>query len=149
MGGVKRATAFKVVAFLHDAGKPSDMISEGKELSFTGHDVSGEALVKKILRRLKFGRKVIKALSSVARNHHRVFVLSRLRKPSKRTRAHFFNAVGADAGPLVLLTALCDARATRGGEDEAVYECVAGMLDFYFDVYLRRKTKPLMSGKEV
>ena len=85
----------------------------------------------------------------MARNHHRVFVLSRLKRPSKRTKAHFFNAVGSDAGPVVLLTALCDARATRGSEDEAVYECVAGMLDFYFEVYLRRKTKPLMSGEEV
>ncbi|MFZ3071991.1 MAG: hypothetical protein WA162_01965, partial [Thermodesulfobacteriota bacterium] len=120
-----------------------------KELSFTGHDVSGEVIVKKILRRLKFGRKVIKVLSSVARNHHRVFVLSKLRRPSKRTKAHFFNAVGSDAGPVVLLTALCDARVTRGGEDDSVYECVSAMLDFYFDVYLKRKTKPLLSGEEV
>ncbi|MEK7314336.1 MAG: HD domain-containing protein [Deltaproteobacteria bacterium] len=149
MGGVKRATAFKLAAFLHDAGKPSAMISEGEELSFIGHDVSGEALVKKILRRLKFGRKVIKTLSSAARNHHRVFVLSRLKRPSKRTKAHFFNAVGGDAGPVVLLTALCDARATRGSEDKAVYECVSNMLDFYFDIYTKKKTKPLLSGEEV
>ena len=149
MGGVKRATAFKLAAFLHDAGKPSAMISEGKELSFIGHDTAGEALVKKILRRLKFGRKVIKTLSSVARNHHRVFVLSRLKRPSKRTKAHFFNAVGTGAGPVALLTALCDARATRGSEDKAVYECVSNMLDFYFDVYTKKKTKPLLSGEEV
>lgn len=149
MGGVKRATAFKLAAFLHDAGKPAVMTSEGKELSFMGHDVSGEALVKKILRRLKFGRKVIKILSSVARNHHRVFVLSGLSNPSKRTKAHFFNAVGSDAGPVVLLTALCDARATRGSEDKGVYERVSDMLDFYFDIYTKKKTKPLLSGEEV
>lgn len=149
MGGVKRATAFKLAAFLHDAGKPSVMTLEGKELSFIGHDAAGEALVKKILRRLKFGRKVIKTLSSVARNHHRVFVLSRLKRPSKRTKAHFFNAVGGDAGPVVLLTALCDARATRGSEDKAVYERVSNMLDFYFDIYTKKKAKPLLSGEEV
>ncbi|MFZ3071696.1 MAG: hypothetical protein WA162_00430, partial [Thermodesulfobacteriota bacterium] len=34
MGGIKRATAFKLAAFLHDAGKPSTMALDGKVTPF-------------------------------------------------------------------------------------------------------------------
>ncbi len=149
VAGVKRYAVFKLAAFLHDIGKPATMKTSDGELSFMGHDVKGEELVKVILRRLRFGRKVIRLVATIVRNHHRVFTLASIDDPSRRAKSHFFNAVGGDTGLDLLCLGLADARATRGGEDPGLRERVGQMLEFYFDVYTRKPPKPLMGGHEI
>lgn len=148
-GNVKRATLVKLAAFLHDAGKGLTIRREGGHLSFRGHDTAGEALAYKLLTRLKFGRRVSNEVKRLVRNHHRVFTLASLKRPSVKARLHFFSVLGGGGGLDLLCLALADARATRGGEDEALMTLTEEMLSFYFDVYLKRDNKPLIGGKEI
>jgi len=149
LGGVKRKAVFKIASFFHDIGKPLTMQKEEGELRFIGHDVEGEEIVKRVLKRLRFSRKVTRAVSTLVRNHHRIFALASIERPSQRSRAHFFNSVGGDMGLDLLLIGLSDARATRGAEDRALFSVVMDMMDFYFDVYSKAKPRPLMNGREI
>ncbi|MBI5559749.1 MAG: HD domain-containing protein [Deltaproteobacteria bacterium] len=148
-GGIGREAVFKIGAFLHDIGKPAAMKFEEGVLGFIGHEVEGEAAVKRVLKRLKMSRKAVKAVATLVRNHHRIFTLAGLPKPSLRARSHFFNSAGGELGCDLLLIGLSDARATGGGEDERLLRVVLDMLGFYFDVYSKRKPKPLLSGDEI
>ncbi|MBI5599514.1 MAG: HD domain-containing protein [Deltaproteobacteria bacterium] len=173
----ERTVTFKLAAFFHDIGKPLTMKAEGEDrqgrlvgrrgrsvgrqgrlsgLSFMGHDVEGEILVKKILRRLKFSRRVIRAVAAIVRNHHRIFTLASLSEPSGRTRAHFFNAAGkagwqagGETGLFLLMLGLADARATRGSEDRRLLSVVKEMLEFYFNVYARGGAESILGGGEI
>ncbi len=147
--GTRREVVFKLAAFLHDCGKPETMRIEKEELKFWGHDVEGEKVSKKILKRLRVGRKISDIISTIVRNHHRVFSLIQLESPTDRARNHFFNAVGGDVGLDLLCLAIADARATRGGEDPELYAFVREMLRFYFEVYTRVRPEPMMDGHEI
>ncbi len=147
--GVANSVVLKLASFFHDAGKPSTFFREGDKLSFIGHDVEGSGYVRTMLRRLRFPRRVVKRVVLLVRNHHRPFTLAKLDERSFRAKMHFFNALGGDAGLEELLLSLADARATRSGEDTALAECVFEMVDFYFDVYSKKKAKPLMGGADV
>jgi putative nucleotidyltransferase with HDIG domain len=149
VGNVRRATVFKLGAFFHDVGKPSVMKRKGDVFSFIGHDVEGEEVTKKILKRLRVGRKVTGEVAKLVRNHHRPFTLASLKEPSRRAKVHFFNAAGGGAGLDLLFLALADARATRGGEDEELRSLVEMMLSFYYDVYSKKEQKPILRGKEI
>jgi tRNA nucleotidyltransferase/poly(A) polymerase len=149
VGNVRRATVFKLGAFFHDVGKPPVMRREGDVLSFIGHDAEGEEVTKKILKRLRVGRKVTGEVAKLVRNHHRPFTLASLKEPSRRAKIHFFNAVGGEAGLDLLFLALADARATRGGEDEELRSLVEKMRSFYYNVYCKKEQKPILSGKEI
>jgi putative nucleotidyltransferase with HDIG domain len=149
VGNVRRSAFLKLGAFFHDVGKPAAMRRDGDVFSFIGHDIEGEELTKKILKRLRVGRKVTGEVAKLVRNHHRVFTLASLKEPSMRSRIHFFNAVGGEAGLDLLFLALADARATRGGEDEELRSLVEQMLSFYYDVYRKKEQKPILGGKEI
>lgn len=153
IGPIGKAAFFKMAAFFHDAGKPSAMSREEGRLRFTGHDLEGGRLIKEVFRRLKFSRRFITELANIVKNHHRVFMLAGLGERSARAKGHLFRAAGKDAykdaGIDLLLLALCDARATRGGEDEGLLKVVREMLDFYYAVYTRRKPRALLDGNEI
>jgi tRNA nucleotidyltransferase/poly(A) polymerase len=149
VGNVRRAAVLKLGAFFHDAGKPSTMRREDDVLSFMGHDMEGEEITKKILRRLRVGRKVTGEVQKLVRNHHRPFILASLKEPSRRAMVHFFNAAGGETVLGLLALALADARATRGGEDEELRTLVERMLSFYYDTYRKKVQKPLLGGKEI
>ncbi len=49
----------RLAAFLHDIGKPKTKRGQGIEATFHGHEYLGARMTERILRRLKFPRKVI------------------------------------------------------------------------------------------
>lgn len=149
IGVVGRAALLKLAAFLHDAGKPLAISRESGALRFIGHDELGAAPVKEMLAGLKFSRQAAAWVSLLVRNHHRAFMLAVLEKPSPKARAHFFRAVGGEAGLSLLLLALADARATRGEEDTELLSTVKEMLGFYYDVYTVERPVPLIDGREI
>lgn len=148
-GSVPNRAFFKLVAFFHDFGKPYAISREGGRLRFIGHDSKGAEAVKEVFTRLKFSGKAAREAASLVKNHHRAFMLASLENPTDRTRAHFFRAAGGEPGILLLCLALADARATRGGEDPELYKLCLEMMRFYYDVYLRKKPRPLLSGAEI
>ncbi|MBI5238395.1 MAG: hypothetical protein HY887_08250 [Deltaproteobacteria bacterium] len=191
-GAMPKDAAFKLGAFLHDAGKPLTLrllppphtrggrpagtglilspegrgrgciqsnslspLGRGKgeghsgALRFWGHDVMGARISREMLLRLRFSRRLALEVSNLVKNHHRLFGLAKLKNPGPRAKAHLFRAVGKDAGLDMLFLSLADARATRGGEDRALYRLIKDMLAFYFETYSRKKEKPLMNGGEI
>jgi len=151
-GMVDNAAVLKLAAFLHDCGKPLTMARVGGRLRFIGHDEKGAALCAEILKRLKMSRRVISTVTGLVRNHHRVFTLAALKVRSERAKAHFFRAAGGAAATdalALLLLALSDARATGGGEDAELDELTREMFRFYFDVYRKKRPRPLMDGREI
>ncbi|HLC18607.1 MAG TPA: HD domain-containing protein [Thermodesulfobacteriota bacterium] len=160
-GAVGRDVVFKLAAFLHDAGKPSAMTTEEGRARFIGHDREGSLIVSGMMKRLKLSRRVTSEVTNLVRNHHRVFTLASLEKPSPRARAHLLRASeagggrggvgGGDTGAGVdlLILALVDARATRGGEDPELLKLVREMLEFYYGVYSKKRPKPLLNGNEI
>lgn len=149
MGPVGRVALFKLAALLHDAGKPMTISRASGQLRFIGHDASGAPLVRELLTGLKLSRKASAFVSLMARNHHRVFMLASLEEPSSRAMSHFFRAVGAQEGIMLILLALADARATRGSEDFYLLDVAASVLSFYYSTYTRRRPRPLLTGKEI
>lgn len=148
-GGVKRSVWFKLAVLLHDIGKPKTMTAEGGRLRFYGHDHEGAAMAAGSLRRLKFSRKACAAISTLVNCHHRVFGLADLARPSARAKAHLLRSVGADLGLDLLCLALADAHATRGAQDPELSAVVREMLRFYYETYLKKPPRPVMSGSEV
>ena len=158
LGNISRMGLFKLSLFIHDAGKPTTMKQEGDRIRFIGHEVEGEAICKRIGRRLKLSRGASTFISRLVRNHHRVFNLASLKKLheqakpkhlTNRSRSHMFRAVGGEDGiPLVLLS-LADARATRNGDDPELASFVRDLIGFYYKVYAVSKPKPILNGNEV
>lgn len=149
VGTVKRPVFFKMTAFLHDTGKPVVITVEEGRPRFIGHDFEGSRIIKDAMMRLRFSKKFSTELSLMVRNHHRVFILAGLGERTGRTKGHFFRAAGDSLGVDLLLLALADARATRGGEDPELFNIVKEMLEFYYSVYTLKKPKPLLTGDEV
>jgi poly(A) polymerase len=167
LGNISRMGLFKLSLFIHDAGKPTTMKKEEDRIRFIGHEVEGEAICKRIGRRLKLSRGASTFIARLVRNHHRVFNLASLKKVQEqegsaflraqakpkhltnRSWSHMFRAVGGEDGiPLVLLS-LADARATRNGDDPELASFVRDLIGFYYKVYAVSKPKPILNGNEV
>ncbi|MBI5287253.1 MAG: CCA tRNA nucleotidyltransferase [Deltaproteobacteria bacterium] len=149
IGSIPRVGLLRLAAFLHDVGKPLTMKVEGERLRFIGHEVEGEDIGKRISKRLKLSKKAIAIVTRLIRNHHRVFALASLEKVSQRSKAHLFRSVGGEDGLELLLIALADARATRGGDDPELASLVKELISFYYAVYTVHRPPPLLNGHEV
>lgn len=150
--GLEPMAVLKLAAFLHDTGKAYTVGREDGRLRFIGHDHTGSLIVKEVLTRLRFSRKATNLISSLVKNHHRVFTLNKLERPTPRAKANLLRAAGAageGAGIILLLLSLADARATIGGEDPRLFELVLDMLSYYYGTYTRKRPEPLLSGMEV
>lgn len=146
IGVVPKAALFKLGVFFHDVGKASSMTRSNGVLQFIGHEAQGASIAKSMLRRLKFSRAAAAAVVNMIKNHHRVCAFSALTAPSERAKSHLFRACGNESIEMLCL-AVADARATRrGGEDNGLLLVVKALTDFYFDVYSRKKPKPIMDG---
>ena len=59
----------RLAAFLHDVGKPKTKEGEGEMATFHSHEYAGANMVRKMLERLKFPRKVIDKTVLLVKNH--------------------------------------------------------------------------------
>ncbi|MBI2412500.1 MAG: CCA tRNA nucleotidyltransferase [Deltaproteobacteria bacterium] len=146
---IERKAVLKLAAFLHDAGKELVISREEGRLRFIGHDFEGAKVVSEALKRLKFSNRLAGTVAGLVKNHHRVFGIAQLAERTFRAKAHLFRASGGPDGVDLVCLALSDARATRGGEDTELYRIALELLEFYFRVYLKKRPKPLLNGREV
>lgn len=148
-GPFNRSAFLKLCAFLHDTGKPLTISREEGRLRFIGHDFEGAGAAKDLLRRLKFSRALINDAANLIRNHHRVFMLAKLKERTLRSKAHLVRASGDEAVIDLLFLSLADARATRGGEDKGLFKLVKEMIGFYYGVYKKKRPRPILNGREI
>ncbi len=65
----KYPTHVRFAALFHDVAKPQTKRGEGYNATFYNHDIVGEKITKKILKRLKFPNKEIGKISLLVRHH--------------------------------------------------------------------------------
>ncbi len=112
--GRLRLTLLKIVALLHDLGKPSTASrDENGRLRFFGHEREGAILAAEILRRLRFSADEVKAARTIIANHMRPPQLAAQEKLTARAIYRFFRDTG-QAGVDTLLLYLADHLATWG-----------------------------------
>ncbi len=69
---VRAEKGLRLAMFFHDIGKPCTKETDGDGIDhFHGHAAVGEALTRKIMRRLKFDTETIERVSGLVRNHDR------------------------------------------------------------------------------
>lgn len=59
----------KLAALLHDIGKPKSKQGKNRNCTFYNHEYIGEYMTKKILKRMKYSKKIITHTSMLVRNH--------------------------------------------------------------------------------
>lgn len=59
----------RLASFFHDIGKPKSKRGTGETATFYGHEYVGEKMVRKILERLKYPRKVADKILLLVKNH--------------------------------------------------------------------------------
>jgi tRNA nucleotidyltransferase/poly(A) polymerase len=112
--GRLRLTLLKIVALLHDLGKPSTAsVDENGRLRFFGHEREGAILAGQILSRLRFGAGEVKAARTIIANHMRPPQLAAQETLTRRAVYRFFRDTG-QAGVDTLLLYLADHLATWG-----------------------------------
>ncbi|MFN8471918.1 MAG: HD domain-containing protein [Anaerolineae bacterium] len=137
--GRPRWSLLKLVALLHDIGKPVTRSEKNGQVHFYGHEEVGEEMIGKVARRLRLSSRESAWLQRVVRQHLRPLFLSQQETPSHRSLYRFFRDLG-DAAPDVLLLAVADNRAKgpdaetpaapRG--DEAVLDFAASALQMLY-----------------
>ena len=94
--GTEEFRYLRLAALFHDVGKPDCLKPDGDGVDhFYGHAEKGEALVKKILRRLKSDNATIDTVSRLVRWHDYPFV------PEERALRRAMHKIGADLFPLL------------------------------------------------
>ncbi len=135
--GRLRLTLLKIVALLHDLGKPSTAsLDEKGRIRFLGHEREGAILAGAILRRLRFGADEVKAARTIIANHMRPPQLATQPTLTGKAIYRFFRDTGP-AGVDTLLLYLADHLATWGPNLQAALwrkqvEMTTALLSAYY-----------------
>jgi putative nucleotidyltransferase with HDIG domain len=153
-GDRSRLTLLKLVALLHDLGKPATKTLEEGRTHFYGHGEEGAELVGAILGRLRFGGSEVSLAKTIVANHMRPPLLAREEVVTRRAVYRFFRDTG-DAGVDTLLLYLADHLATWGPSLRMArwrkrVEFVASMLADYYERHQKVISPPkLINGHDL
>src|SRR5262249_13167435 len=113
-GDHTRRALLKLVALLHDIGKPSTRTVDATgRLWFTGHEHVGAAMAHGVAERLKLSSREREALARHIDAHLRPGFLTREPQITRRAIYRFFRDTQSE-GPGVLLVWMADRLATHG-----------------------------------
>ncbi len=114
VGERTRAVLLKLVALLHDIGKPATRSVEPTgRVRFLRHEFVGAMMAAEVMRRLRFAGREVRLVEGVVRHHMRPLLLGDARQVTRRTVYRFFRDAGP-AGRAALVFSLADYRGTRG-----------------------------------
>lgn len=154
-GDRSRLTVLKLVALLHDLGKPATKsVDDEGIIHFYGHGQEGAEVVGAILRRLRFGGNEVALAKTIVANHMRPPLLAEQEVVTRRAVYRFFRDTG-DAGVDTLLLCLADHLATWGPNLRMArwrrrVEFVASMLADYYERHQKVISPPkLISGHDL
>ncbi|MEE9198897.1 MAG: HD domain-containing protein [Dehalococcoidia bacterium] len=110
-----RRALVKLAGLLHDVGKPRTKTVEASgRMRFYGHSQVGAEMVRRIMRRLRFGRREVSLVETIVLHHLRPGLMSHDGQlPTLRAVYRFFRDTG-DAAIDTLFVNLADYRAARG-----------------------------------
>jgi putative nucleotidyltransferase with HDIG domain len=154
-GDRSRLTLLKLVALLHDLGKPATKSFDDEgNIHFYDHEQEGAGIVGAILRRLRFGGNEVALAKTIVANHMRPSLLAGQEVITRRAVYRFFRDTG-DAGVDTLLLYLADHLATWGPSLRMTrwrrrVELVASMLTDYYERHQKVISPPkLISGYDL
>jgi poly(A) polymerase len=99
-----RVSLLKLIALLHDIGKPSVVKVVDGRPRFFDHDVNGAKLVGKILCRLQYTKKQCAVAEKLVKYHMRPGNLGNARLLTNRAVNRFFRDIGDETIDLLLLS---------------------------------------------
>lgn len=150
---VPRKAALRFACLLHDIAKP-EALSQDEEghIHFYGHDNLGAEKAKEICRRLRLSRDTEAMVSSVIKQHMRLFNLSAPGGPSKNAMHRYCRDLKG-ALPESLVLAQADARATYDIMPREKFtdteKPMAAVLEYYYEKFLKAEEKPLVTGSDL
>lgn len=151
-GEIQRRSFLKLVALLHDIGKPRTFKEEpdGKT-RFLDHEEVGSELIGNVLASLRLGRKATSLGIGLVKAHLRPLQLRLAPRVSDRARFLFFRDLDEMAGEVLLLS-MADIEATtveEGTDAERQRGFTKEMFDYYYCHFRRAEAMPLIKGDEV
>ena len=154
-GDRSRLTLLKLVALLHDLGKPATKSFDDEGgIHFYGHEREGAEVVGATFRRLRFGGNEVSLAKTIVANHMRPCLLADQEVVTRRAVYRFFRDTG-DAGVDTLLLYLADYLATWGPDLRMArwrrgMEFVASMLADYYECHQQVISPPkLVNGHDL
>lgn len=149
---VQRKAALRFACLLHDMAKPETFTNADGHIRFHGHDNLGAEKAALVCRRFRLSRNTEKTVTSVIKQHMRLFNLSTPGGPSKNAMYRYCRDL-AEALPEGLILAQADARATseimlkeRFTDTE---KPMAVVLDYYYSKFLKVEARPLVTGQDL
>ena len=149
---VPRKAALRFACLLHDIAKPETFTNADGHIRFHGHDNLGAEKAALVCRRFRLSRDTEKMVTSVIKQHMRLFNLSTPGGPSKNAMYRYCRDLG-DALSESLILAQADARATSEIMLKEKFtdteQSMALVLDYYYSKFLKVDAKPLITGQDL
>ncbi len=149
---VPRKAALRFACLLHDMAKPETFTDADGHIRFHGHDNLGAEKAALVCRRFRLSRDTEKMVTTVIKQHMRLFNLSTPNGPSKNALYRYCRDLG-DAVPEGLILAQADARATSEIMLKEKFtdteKPMAVVLDYYYSKFLKVEARPLVTGQDL
>lgn len=149
---VSRKAALRFACLLHDVAKPETLSDKDGHIRFHSHDNLGAEKAAFVCRRFRLSRDSEALVTTVIKQHMRLFNLAAPAGPSKNALYRYCRDV-RDAMPESLLLAQADARATYEIMPKEKFsdteKAMAVVLDYYYTKFLKVEAKPLMTGQDL
>jgi poly(A) polymerase len=149
---LSRKVALRFACLLHDVAKPETFTNADGHIRFRGHDNLGAQAAALACRRFRLSRDTEKTVTTVIKQHMRLFNLSTSGGPSKNAMYRYCRDLG-DALPESLILAQADARATSEimlkEEFTDTEKPMSVMLDYYYSQFLKLEARPLVTGQDL
>jgi tRNA nucleotidyltransferase/poly(A) polymerase len=150
---IPRKAALRFACLMHDIAKPETFSQdEDGHIHFYGHDNLGAVKAKETCRRFRLSRDTEAMVTTVIKQHMRLFHLSTPGGPSKNAMYRYCRDM-KDALQESLILAQADARATYDIMPKEKFtdteKPMAAVLDYYYEKFLRTEAKPLVNGHDL
>ena len=149
---VPRKAALRFACLLHDMAKPETFTNADGHIRFHGHDNLGAEKAALVCRRFRLSRDTEKTVTTVIKQHMRLFNLSSPGGPSKNAMYRYCRDLG-DALPEGLILAQADARATSEIMLKEKFtdteKPMAVVLDYYYSKFLKVEARPFVTGQDL
>lgn len=150
---IPRKAALRFACLLHDIAKPETFSrdSEGN-IHFYGHDNLGAEKAKETCARFRLSRDTERTVTSVIRQHMRLFNLSAPGGPGKNAMYRYCRDMG-EALPESLILAQADARATYDIMPKEKFtdteKPMTAVLGYYYGKFLKTEERPFVNGQDL
>ena len=152
-GVISRRALLMFAGLLHDSGKTMTRSVDGSRIRFLGHEAEGLKLNQQIGRRLLLGKKALRVLETVTKNHMRILQLSELKQISAQAQNRLLRDI--EKAPLeVLLLARADVSATSTEDSykktkDRVEHLVEQLAETFLSSARDNVYEPLVTGEDI